>query len=281
MNEDLQRFLLVAQEGTLTKTAKKLFLTQSALTQSIHRLEKQLNTKLFSQQGKHLRLTEDGKALVTIGTKIGQLWETATSPQKRSMNKPTYAIGLFDNVAIQLGDFFQTHMQTEEYKLELTISSSTNLFNQLQLGTLDAILCVFQDETDIPKNCELLQTFSEKLLPVSAKHFSGKVETIPFILYNQGSYTRKQIDTVFLKHGVQPTIFAESTSVSFMRELALRECGVALLPENFIKNDLDQGRLKKQKMPMQWQRNYGLFVQKDMSHGLPEFLEQLKTALLA
>ncbi|MGI0060126.1 MAG: LysR family transcriptional regulator, partial [Nitrosotalea sp.] len=57
MNEDLRRFLLTARESSLTKTAEKLFLTQSALTQSIHRLEKQLKTKLFTHKGKHLYLT--------------------------------------------------------------------------------------------------------------------------------------------------------------------------------------------------------------------------------
>ena len=61
-----------------------------------------------------------------------------------------------------------------------------------------------------------------------------------------------QIDEIFNKHGTIPTIYAESTSVTFMRELAILGGGVALLPDNFVKEDLDQGRLKIQKMPMQW-----------------------------
>lgn len=279
MNEDLQRFLLVAQEGNVTRTAEKLFLTQSALTQSIHRLERQLQTKLFSQHGKQLRLTEDGKSLVLIGTKIAQLWQTATSAEKRILNKPTYSIGMFDNVALKLGEFLQTHLQTDEYKLELTISSSSNLFTQLQLNTLDVAFCVLDPAAILPKQLMLLKTFSEPLLPVTAKQFTGELAEIPFILYNQGSHTRKQIDSVFFQQGIQPIIFAESTSTTFMKELALLGAGVALLPKNIIRTELDQGRLKKQNIPLRWQRTYGLYynVQSSLMKDHPLLQRMINT----
>src|ERR1700722_5881151 len=79
MIDELKRFLLVAQEGNLTRTAEKIFITQSALTQSIHRLEKDLQTKLFIQKGKQLQLTPDGKALITIGARTVLLWGDATA----------------------------------------------------------------------------------------------------------------------------------------------------------------------------------------------------------
>ncbi len=278
MIEELQRFLLVAQVGNVTRSAEKIFITQSALTQSIHRLEKELQTKLFQQKGKQLQLTQDGKSLVVIGGKILQLWSNAHDSQLRKMQVPTYTVGMFDNVALRLGKFFQKNIQTENYKLELTIDSSGKLLTQLQLGTLDAALCVFNETYRIPHHISLLQTYTEKLIPVSAKSFSKSIKKIPFILYNRDSYTRMQIDKLFIKHGIQPTIYAESTSVTFMRELALIGSGVALLPENFVRQDLDQGSLKKIKMPLQWEREYGLFVQKTYNHQSP-FIKGLLSEL--
>src|SRR5205823_3492085 len=90
------------------------------------------------------------------------------------------------------------------------------------------------------------------------------IEDIPFIVYNKGSYTREQIDSVFTKAGIIPNIFAESTSVTFMKELALLGCGVALLPENLVKVEIKQGLLKKQNLPLHWKRTYGVFLPK---HG--------------
>jgi DNA-binding transcriptional LysR family regulator len=278
MIDELKRFLLVASMGNVTRAAQSLFITQSALTQSIQRLEKELQTKLFQQKGKQLYLTEDGKSLVIIGDKILQLWTTAHDPQIKKIQTPTYAIGMFDNVALRLGEFLKNTMQNEKYHLELTIEASGKLFTRLQFGTLDAVLCIFNETYQIPNHVNLLQEYSEMLIPVSSKTFAQTIDKIPFILYNRGSYTRAAIDETFVKKGVQPTIYAESTSVTFMRELALLGSGVALLPENFVKQDLDQGRLKKQKMPIQWKRKYGLFVQKHYSAQTP-FIKDLQTAL--
>ena len=72
MINELKRFLLVVQTGNVTQAAQKVFITQSALTQSIKRLERELHTKLFIQKGKQLHLTEDGNALVLIGEKMMQ-----------------------------------------------------------------------------------------------------------------------------------------------------------------------------------------------------------------
>jgi DNA-binding transcriptional LysR family regulator len=260
MIEELKRFLLVAQVGNLTRTAEKIFITQSALTQSIQRLEKNLNTKLFLQKGKQLQLTEDGKALVIIGEKMLQLWTNAHDPKIREIHIPTYSIGVFDNVALRLGKFFRSNMHTKDYKLELTIDASGKLLYQLQLGTLDAAVCIINKTYQPQNHIELLHTYSEKLIPVSSKVFSESFEKIPFILYNRGSNTRIQIDELFMKHALQPTIYAESTSVTFMRELALLGCGIAILPENLVKQDLEQGSLKLQKMPIQWKRDYALFT---------------------
>jgi len=276
--EDLQRFLLVAKEGNLTRAAEEIFITQSALTQSIQRLEKELQTKLFQHSGKHLQLTDDGKSLLIIGERILQLWDYAHDPKMRSTQIPTYSIGMFDNVALKLGNFLQNNIQNKKYHLELTIDSSGKLFNKLQLGVLDAALCVVNKTYIIPKHLTLLATYSEKLIPVSSKHFKGKLDSIPFILYNSGSHTRTQIDTLFMNHAIQPTVYAESTSVTFMKELALLGTGVALLPENFIREELKTGVLKKQKIDITWRREYGLFVQKELS-SQNQFIKDLQKEL--
>jgi DNA-binding transcriptional LysR family regulator len=278
MNDDLKRFLLLAQNGNVTRTAEEIFITQSALTQSIHRLENELQTKLFLQKGKQLMLTDNGKSLIIIGEKIHRLWNNAQDAQLKKLQIPNFTIGMFDNIALRMGKFFQTNMQTEKYKLDLTIDSSGKLLTQLQLGTIDAALCVFNETYHIPPHISLLQTYSEKLIPVSAKSFSEPLKNIPFILYNRGSNTRMQIDELFIQYGMQPTIYAESTSVTFMRELALLGSGVALLPENFVNQDLKEGRLKKIKMPMQWKRIYGLFLQKQIS-PMTDFVLDLQNAL--
>ncbi|MBU4098261.1 LysR family transcriptional regulator, partial [Patescibacteria group bacterium] len=114
MIKKLQSFILLANESNLTEVAKKIFITQSALTQSIDRLEKEIGAKLFIQKGKYLELTADGKALASIGTKILDLWEKAKDPKIRDVIKPTITIGMYDNAALRLAEFVQENIPSKQ-----------------------------------------------------------------------------------------------------------------------------------------------------------------------
>jgi DNA-binding transcriptional LysR family regulator len=263
MIEELQRFILVAQEGNLTKIAEKIFITQSALTQSMHRLEKEIGAKLFLQKGKYLELTADGKALVSIGTKILDLWEKAKDPGIRKAIKPAITIGMYDNAALRLAKFVQTNTPSPQLILEFMIDTSEKVLSDLQLGTIDIAIAVINKKYSHPNEIICLKTFDEELIPVSNKIFNAPLNKIPFILFNKGSNTNEQIDVIFTQKGIKPVIYAQSTSTSFMKELALLGCGVALLPENFVRQELKQGILKKQQLPIKFERQYGIFVQKN------------------
>lgn len=57
----LQCFLAVAQTGNITKAAEKLYITQSALSRVIQRLEAELNVPLFDRTHKKISLNENGR----------------------------------------------------------------------------------------------------------------------------------------------------------------------------------------------------------------------------
>jgi|GEM_PF-1797628 len=283
MIEELRRFILATQEGNITKTAEKVFITQSALSQSIQRLEKALGTKLFVQRGKQLHPTTDGIAVVTIGNKILELWENAKNPDVRKSIKQIYTIGMFDNAALLLGTYLKNNITAKKFHLELLIDKSMLLLSQLRLGTIDLAICVIDKKYAPPKGITMVKKFTEELLPVSSQQFTQPLHKIPFILYNKGSHTRDQIDAVFTKAHIKPLIFAESTSVTFMKELASLGCGIALLPESFVRAELAQGTLVKQTLPLQWKREYGIYLQEQSKltmdhHIVKEIIKTLNDA---
>lgn len=59
--EYLEQFLVYVEEGTLTRAAEKLFLSQSTLTRNMYSLEKQLGVTLFQRKSNRLELTLTGK----------------------------------------------------------------------------------------------------------------------------------------------------------------------------------------------------------------------------
>lgn len=262
MIEELHRFIQVAKNGNLTKTAERLFITQSALTQSIQRLEKHLGYKLFIHKGKNLHLTGEGAALLELGTRITSLWDKAKNIYDKQPSRPHYTIGVFDNAAIKLGNYFQQQKQQNTADIELIIQRSSKLISQLQFGILDVAICIVDKKNPISHNLILVETFVEELIPVSSKIFKENIKHIPFILYNKDSFSRQYIDDQFIKKGISPNVFAESTSVTFMKELAILGGGIALLPENIVRSEIKQKILKKQKLPIGFQRTYGIYITK-------------------
>ncbi|RFU87693.1 LysR family transcriptional regulator [Streptomyces triticagri] len=59
----LRYFAAVAEEGTLTRAAERLFVSQPALTKQIRQLETQLGVRLFTRARTGMTLTEPGREL--------------------------------------------------------------------------------------------------------------------------------------------------------------------------------------------------------------------------
>ena len=62
--DQLKAFYEVARQGSFTKAALSLALTQSALSHRIKNLESHLETSLFVRASTGIRLTETGKKLL-------------------------------------------------------------------------------------------------------------------------------------------------------------------------------------------------------------------------
>ena len=60
----------IKEHGTLTKAADSLYLSQSALSHSIKKLEGQINTPIWKKEGRNLRLTAAGESLQTLANRV-------------------------------------------------------------------------------------------------------------------------------------------------------------------------------------------------------------------
>lgn len=84
----LRYFLAVAQEGSVTRAARALHLTQPTLSRQIRELEEELGQTLFSRGGRELSLTREGLLLRQRAEKIVGLAEI-TEKEFRSLGEKT------------------------------------------------------------------------------------------------------------------------------------------------------------------------------------------------
>lgn len=76
LNHNLKIFLAVAESGSITETANRLYISQPSVSQSIKALEKSLNVKLFHRDRKQgLILTDVGKKIHLIALEMQHLEE--------------------------------------------------------------------------------------------------------------------------------------------------------------------------------------------------------------
>lgn len=82
--------------GTLTEAASSLHLTQSALSHAIKKLESQLNVKIWSKEGRILRLTQAGESMLSLANRILPQFEHTESLMKQiaSGQNGTLRIGM-------------------------------------------------------------------------------------------------------------------------------------------------------------------------------------------
>jgi DNA-binding transcriptional LysR family regulator len=276
MITELIRFKKVADVRNITKAAELLFITQPALTQSIHRLESELGTKLVKATNKGVLLTTEGEVVYEIASKIIVLWDNAR--KLKTSNIQSISIGLFDSAAITLSSY----LQEKQFKkaIEMTIDRSENLLKKLNIGVLDLCICVLPRNLKDYPNVTLVKAYREKLVPVTTIKRKEKIDAIPFILYGKDSQTGRFVDGVFVKKGIQPNIIAESVNPLFIKELVLRNFGVGILPLGMVEDEIRRKKLFVQKLPILFERTCGIFRSKSQSHNevdvvLSELIKQV------
>ncbi|MBR1443501.1 MAG: LysR family transcriptional regulator [Firmicutes bacterium] len=74
LNNNLHIFIITAETGSLTETAKKLYISQPAVSQAIKKLEEELNVKLFIRNKRSsLILTDVGREIFALAEQMRTL----------------------------------------------------------------------------------------------------------------------------------------------------------------------------------------------------------------
>ena len=91
---DLRYFLAVAEEGSITRAAQRLFVSQPALSKQLQALERQLGTSLLQRQPRGVTLTEAGLALLPHARAVLADWDVAATDVRAATPGGTFVIGM-------------------------------------------------------------------------------------------------------------------------------------------------------------------------------------------
>jgi len=143
----LRYFMAVAEEGNISRAAKKIFLTQPALSRQIKALEDEIGQCLLERQPHSIRLTPVGEALLREARELLQHADLLLDRVRAAGHGLRLRVGYAPSLAAGIlsaavESFTQTHPNA---RVELFDLSTAEMMAGLESGKLDVVLTVGQE----------------------------------------------------------------------------------------------------------------------------------------
>lgn len=260
MNIDLnayKTFYLVARYKSFTKAAQELYISQPAVTQTIKKLEEQLNIKLFNRSSNGaINLTAAGEVVYYYAEKIFNLAIANKTVVEQARDASFEVINI--GVPTHIGSFYLVKylkMFNEKYpniKFNIINKKSDEMITMLKKRELDVVIDTNMDDfrDDLISTIKILDldscfVGSEKYKDIANKKKIELNELMkyPLILPGETTSNRKMIDYKFKEKGIvlKPLIEANSSSIS--RQLIIDGVGIGWMIKEFVQEDIDNHNL--------------------------------------
>lgn len=251
----LRYFWAVAHDGNLTQAAKRLNVSQSALSVQIQKLETQLGQSLFERTGRQLLLTEAGRIALEHADSIFASGEDLLSTLAgQGASRQILRVGALGTLSrnFQLG-FLSPVLGRDDVEIVIRSGAQRDLFEQLDALTIDVLLSNIvpvRAETSgwvahlIDEQPVSLIAHRDRVGRMGRERGPAKLlDTHPLILPAPDSGIRTEIDAWIGRLGLTPQIAAEVDDMAMIRLLARADEGMAVIPPIVVRDELASGQL--------------------------------------
>lgn len=275
----LRYFWAVAHEGSLTRAAERLHLSQSSLSVQIQKLEQRIGHPLFDRIGRKMVLTEAGQIALDYADRVFDAGEEllSTLGERATDRRQTLRVGALTTLSrnFQL-EFLRPLIGRPDVELVVRSGSTRELLAQLDAHGLDIVLT----NTAAPLDARsLLRNHLLDEQPVSlvgrplaagrAFRFPEDLATQSLLLPGQDSEIRVSFDRLLEAAGVRPTILAEVDDMAMLRLLARERDGITLVPPIVVRDELRAGVLvEHHRIPDVTERFYAIVKQRRFPNRL-------------
>ena len=248
-------FREVAEAGNISLAAENLYLSQSAVSQSVKQLEQQLGTRLFLRSPRGVTLTEDGRLLFEYVRSAMGLLETGEDKlqQSRTLQAGTLVIGASDTVTSQflLPHLDAFHRRHPNIHIRIISGRSYKVLGLLRAGRVDIAFASAPGDADDLEHIPCFETHScfvvapDYPCDFTRAYTTEEIAAFPLILLEKKASSRTYLEKYFLQSGVRLTPEIELGARSLLVDLAAIGFGVAGVTEEFVSRELESGRLRK------------------------------------
>ena len=204
--QQLKYAITVAQTGTITEAAEKLYISQPSLTNAIHELEKEMNIEIFTRTNKGIIVSKDGEDFLGYARQV--LEQAAVLEDKYkgggggkkkfciSTQHYSFAVNAFVDLIKKYGqdEYDFSIRETQTYEI---IEDVSKMNSELGIIFMDDFNDVVLNKILKSNDLEFHQLYSARPhVFISRRHpLAGKqiitneqLEAYPYLSYEQGEH---------------------------------------------------------------------------------------------
>ena len=225
------------------------------MSQSIKQLERDLQTRLFARNSRGVTLTAEGQMLYEYVRSAMGLLETGEEKlsQTRELQMGQLTIGASDTVTSQfLLPYLDTfHKRHPAIHIQIVSGRSHKVLGLLRSGKVDI---AFASTPADDAGLRIYPCFDTHAIFVAGAEYPcdfrhvytlEEIAAFPLILLERKASSRLYLERFFLQNGLKLNPEIELGARSLLVDLAAIGFGVAGVTEEFVRKELDSGRLKK------------------------------------
>ena len=240
----LRTIAAVARHGSLTKAGDELFLTQSAVSQQIRRLEQELGVEVFRRTSRSVELTAEGRVILGYAQRVlaevdglhSELEELTGLLSGQLRIGGVYPTGPYDLFGM-LADFRAAHPGVAIHMVEDT---QDDVLAALRADELDCAFTALDPDALGDEFAATLLWKEEIVVALPAGHPLAAGAQVTFeqlaaedlIAYRENSALRRRLERTMAARDLEPRNAFVCTEMAAVRALASKGLGVAVLPRS-------------------------------------------------
>lgn len=239
----LNIFFEVCKQKSFTKAAKKLYISQSAVSIQIKKLESELNTTLIERGSKNFKLTFTGRELFKIANNLFEKINRMENEISKIVNndKPKIVIGATHNIGEPLlPQIIAAYSQLKpSIQYDLYIKNPESLIKNLKDGILDIIL--LEDEY-IDTEIKFLQTDIYPYVLITPPNITNINQIKKMNFLKKENYATSKYLNFFQQENQFKfkSEFIVNGSNAVIKNLVMNNMGVSILPYYCVYQEIEQ-----------------------------------------
>ena len=243
--------IALSEEGTQTRAAERLMISQSALSQIIKKTENEVGTSLFTKKSNNYVLTDAGKIYVNGARAVLQIYQNALHDisrirtRKRKEISIVYNRSLLKNISQVIAGFIA---KNPNIYIKTIYGNASAAVDYLLNGQADIAVVSTKELSNsllsfIPlrdEELKLVLPFGHPAIHSFLRngiHFDA-LEQDFFVLHQDGSFLHHEEMTIFRKASFSPANFCEVSETEVALSMVENRKGVAFIPAS----QLEEGK---------------------------------------